>query len=311
MPRRHDKMELRHLRYFVAVAETGSLTEAAETRLHTSQPSLSRQLRDLEAEVGTPLFVRGSRGVVLTPAGKAFLDHARLALAQAREAISAARRTVRPAKASFAVGFLTGHEVEWLRHITSVLSDELRTTDFRVTSDFSPAIGAAVQSGDIDLGFSRIEPQPDVTYKIIAHEPIMVILPREHALASRAEVDPREIDPLSFVGYSDTPHVLRGIVERYFQDRGLTMAPSHFLDGYATGISLVASTRGVTLLPAYVEALLPASLVSRPLTGNGPVIEVAAGYRADNPSPVLAAFLRNIDRLVSARAAGVDGSSEV
>ncbi len=75
------------------------------------------------------------------------------------------------------------------------------------------------------------------------------------------------------------------------------MAPVHFLDGYATGISLVASTKGVTLLPAYVEALLPASLVSRPLTGNGPVIEVAAGYRADNPSPVLAAFLRNIDRL--------------
>lgn len=80
MPRKHGKMELRHLRYFVAVAETGSLTEAAETRLHTSQPSLSRQLRDLEAEVGTPLFVRGSRGVVLTSAGKAFLDHARLAL---------------------------------------------------------------------------------------------------------------------------------------------------------------------------------------------------------------------------------------
>jgi LysR family transcriptional regulator, hca operon transcriptional activator len=303
MPRKHDRMELRHLRYFVAVAETGSLTEAAERRLYTSQPSLGRQLRDLEAEVGTPLFVRGSRGVALTPAGEAFLDHARLTLAQAREAIAAARRTVRPAKASFAVGFLTGQEVEWLRHLTSVLSEELRTTDFRVTSDFSPAIGAAVQRGDIDLGFSRIEPQPDVTYKVIAHEPIVVILPREHALASRAEIDPRAIDPHSFVGYTDTPHVLRGVVERYFSERGLAMAPVHFLDGYATGISLVASTRGVTLLPAYVEALLPASLVSRPLAGNGPVIEVAAGYRADNPSPVLAAFLRNIDRLISVRGA--------
>jgi LysR family hca operon transcriptional activator len=296
-------MELRHLRYFVAVAETGSLTEAAASRLYTSQPSLSRQLRDLELEVGAQLLIRGPRGVELTPAGRDFLDHARLALLQASEAIAAARRAVRPVKASFAVGFLTGQEVEWLRHVTHVLRDELQAIDFRVISDFSPAIGAAVQRGEIDLGFSRIEPQPNVSYKIIAHEPIVVVLPREHPLAARDKIAPYEIDPQSFIGYSDTPHVLRGIVDRYFRDRGLAMAPSHFLDGYATGISLVASTKGVTLLPAYVEALLPASLVSRPLTGNSPVIEIAAGYRADNPSPILAVFLRNIDRLVAERAA--------
>lgn len=296
-------MELRHLRYFVAVAETGSLTEAAERRLHTSQPSLSRQLKDLEYEVGAQLFVRGSRGITLTPAGQAFLDHARLTLAQASEAVAAARRAARPAKASFSVGFLTGQEVEWLRHVSNLLRDELRTVDFRVTSDFSTAIGAAVQRGEIDLGFSRIEPQPDVTYKVIAHEPIVVILPREHPLAAYREIDPGAINPHSFIGYADPPHVLRAIVNRYFIERGLAMAPSHFLDGYATGISLVASTRGVTLLPSYVEALLPASLVSRPLAGNGPVIEIAAGYRADNPSPTLAVFLRNIDRLIAARAA--------
>ena len=75
-------MELRHLRYFVAVAEEGSLTVAAERRLHTAQPSLSRQMRDLEYEVGTPLMVRSARGIELTAAGRVFLDHARLALAQ-------------------------------------------------------------------------------------------------------------------------------------------------------------------------------------------------------------------------------------
>ena len=170
-------------------------------------------------------------------------------------------------------------------------------------SDFSPAIGAAIQRGEIDLGFSRIEPQPNVTYKVIAHEPIVVVMPREHPLAARQEIDPQQIDPQSFIGYADTPHVLRGIVDRYFRERGLAMAPTHFLDGYATGISLVASTKGVTLLPAYVKALLPASLISRPLAGNGPVIEIAAGYRADNPSPILAVFLRNIDRLVAERTA--------
>ena len=91
-------MELRHLRYFVAVAEEGSLTVAAEKRLHTAQPSLSRQLRDLEHEVGAQLFTRGARGIELTPAGRAFLDHARLALSQAAEAVQAARRAARPAK---------------------------------------------------------------------------------------------------------------------------------------------------------------------------------------------------------------------
>src|ERR1700686_1468001 len=88
-------MELRHLRYFIAVAETGSLTEAAERRLYTSQPSLSRQIRDLESHVGVQLFSRSVRGVELTAAGKAFLDHARLALMQVDAAgdACAARRT--------------------------------------------------------------------------------------------------------------------------------------------------------------------------------------------------------------------------
>src|SRR5207245_6048633 len=90
-------MELRHLRYFVAVAEEGSLTLAAEKRLHTAQPSLSRQIRDLEYEVGVQLMSRSVRGVELTAAGRVFLDHARLALTQAETAAEAARRAAEPA----------------------------------------------------------------------------------------------------------------------------------------------------------------------------------------------------------------------
>ena len=83
-------MELRHLRYFIAVTEEGSLTIAAKKRLHTAQPSLSRQIRDLEYEVGTQLLLRSARGVELTQSGRAFLDHARLALAQVEAAVAAA-----------------------------------------------------------------------------------------------------------------------------------------------------------------------------------------------------------------------------
>jgi LysR family hca operon transcriptional activator len=296
-------MELRHLRYFVAVAEEGSLTVAAEKRLHTAQPSLSRQLRDLELEVGAQLLIRTSRGVTLTPAGQIFLDHARLALAQAAEAVAAARRVSRPAKASFSVGFLTGQEVEWLPHVTQILRDQLKEIDFRVSSDFSPAIAEAVQRGEIDLGFSRIEPQPDVTYVVIPAEPIVVILPGDHPLAGRSEIDPADLGKFPFIGYTDTPHVLRDIVERYLHERAVTVSSSHFLDSFATGISLVASTGGLTLLPAYVEKLLPRSVVSRPLAGSSPVIEIAAGYRADNPSPVLHAFMQSIEGLIASHAA--------
>ncbi len=107
-------MELRHIRYFIAVAETGSVTVAAERRLHTSQPSLSRQIRDLEDEIGAPLLNRSARGVELTDAGRAFMDHARLALMQVDAAIEAARKAAQPAKERFALGFLTGEEMRWL-----------------------------------------------------------------------------------------------------------------------------------------------------------------------------------------------------
>lgn len=299
-------LELRHLRYFVAVAEEGSLTVAAEKRLFTAQPSLSRQLKDLEQEVGAQLFVRGARGVELTGAGRAFLDHARLALSQAAEAISAARRAARPGKRSFSVGFLTGQEVDWLPQVTEVLRNELKNIDLKVTSDFSPDIADAVQRGDIHAGFSRVEVRPDVTYHVVAREPIAVILPREHRLAAQSEIDPRELADEQFIGYSDIPHVLRGVVERYLRGVGVKVAPTHYLDNFTTGISLVASTRGVTLLPAYVLSSLPASVVSRKLKGETPTIDLALGYRKDNQSPVLKQLLDGIDQLVAAGRAIMD-----
>src|ERR1700704_4289550 len=138
MPRRHGSaMELRHLRYFIAVAETGSLTEAAERRLHTSQPSLSRQIRDLEVEVGVELLSRGAQGVELTASGRAFLDHARLALAQVDAAGETARRAAQPGKQTFALGFLTGQEMDWLPEGIRILCDELPNIEVTICSQYS------------------------------------------------------------------------------------------------------------------------------------------------------------------------------
>lgn len=302
-------MELRHLRYFVAVAEEGSLTVAAARRLHTSQPSLSRQLRDLEEEVGAELFLRGSRGVELTPAGRAFLEHARLALSHAAEAAEAARRAARPLKQRFTVCFLSGQEVDWLPRVMQVLQNDLPNIDLRVSSLHSPVVADLVQRGEVDLGFARLERRTGVTYRVIAHEPIVAILPCNHRLAARDEIDPQELTRETFIGYTDVPHVLRGVVARYFEAHHIEVNPTQYLDNLATGISLVVSTGGVTLLPAYAQPLLPRSVVSRPLKGDAPTIELAVAYREDNASPVLRTFLSGIEQLIAAGPAGLRDSA--
>ena len=116
-------MELRHLRYFIAVANAGSLTVAAEQKLHTSQPSLSRQIRDLEREVGVQLINCGAQGIELRSAGKAFLEHARMSLLQAEAAKEAALRAAQPAKPTFALGFLSGAEIGLLPEVNRILRD--------------------------------------------------------------------------------------------------------------------------------------------------------------------------------------------
>ena len=297
-------MELRHLRYFIAVAEEGSVTLAAEKRLHTAQPSLSRQLRDLEIEVGATLFTRGPRGVELTEAGRAFLVHARVAVHESAEAVRAARRAAHPEKPVFSVGFLTGQEVDWLPRVTRILRAELPKIEFKVTSMFSPDVAEAIRNGKLDLGFLRVEPTPDVTFVVIAREQIVVILPSDHSLAGESEIDPKALEGETLVGFSDFAIVLRDVVEGYLRKEAVDVTPAHRVENFATVLSLVASLRGVALMPAYVESLLPWSVVSRPLMGKPLTIDLAVGYRSDNPSPVLKTFLAALDQLTTAGQAG-------
>jgi LysR family hca operon transcriptional activator len=290
-------MELRHLRYFVAVAEEGSLTVAAEKRLHTAQPSLSRQIRDLEYEVGVPLLSRSVHGVELTAAGRAFLDHARLALTQAQAAAEAARRAAQPAKQVFAVGFTTGQEVDWLPRATSLLRDELANIEIRVSSDHSATLVNELVQGKLDIAFLRAEKIPDIEIRVIAKEPLLAILPSDHKLAHRKTVDPRDFFGETYIGISKVPRVLRSVIADYFARRRIEIAPSFEIDNYAMAVSLVASTRGVALLPASARHFLPWSVVSRPLKGEVPTIDVAVGYHKANTSPILKRFLSRLDDL--------------
>ena len=291
-------MELRHLRYFVAVVEEGSLTTAAERRLHTSQPSLSRQIRDLEHEVGAELLSRSVHGVEPTAAGKAFLDHARLALMQADAAVEAARRAAQPARKTFAIGFQTGHEMNWLPRAMHVLRAELQNIAVTVSSDYSPDLAAALVRGRLDLAFLRVEPGYDLAYQVVDREPLIVLMPSDHRLTAKQAIHPRELLGEIFIGGANKAAVLRAVTEDYLRRSGISIELDHGVDNMAMAMSLVASTRGVALMPAYARNLLPPSVVSRPLEGEAPTIDVAVGYRKSNTSPILKLFLSRLDELV-------------
>lgn len=296
-------MELRHLRYFVAVAETGSLTVAAERRLHTSQPSLSRQIKDLEDQVGADLLVRSARGVTLTEAGKVFFDHARLALSQVDAAVAAARKAAQPGKQRFAMGFLTGQEMSWLPEAMHILRAELPSIDVTVSSDYSPDLADALARGQLDLAFLRAEPDYDLVYQPVAQEPLVALMPSDHRLASLQAVRPQDLVGEPFIGMGNKATVLRAVIDAYLEQTGVAVTPGQVVDNPAMVMSLVASTRGVTLIPAYAQNLMPWSVVSRPLAGQAPTIDLAVGYSRTNSSPILKMFLAHLDELM-ARVAG-------
>jgi LysR family transcriptional regulator, hca operon transcriptional activator len=291
-------MELRHLRYFIAVVEAGSFTSAAEGRLHTSQPSLSRQIRDLEHEVGVELLERSVHGVELTAAGTAFLEHARLALMQVDAAGEAARKAARPGRRTFAIGFQTGHELHWLPRAMSLLRDELQNVDVTISSGYSPDLADALVRGQLDVAFLRVEPGYDLAYHVVDREPLIVLMTRDHRLTARNAISPEEFRGEIFIGGSNKATVLGAVTEDYLRRSGVDIKLDHRVDNMAMAISLVASTGGLALMPAYARNLLPPSVVSRPLQGEVPTIDVALGHTKSNPSPTLELFLSRLDQLV-------------
>jgi LysR family hca operon transcriptional activator len=293
-------MELRHLRYFVAVAEEKSITVAATRRLRTAQPSLSRQLRELEAEVGARLMTRSARGIELTAAGRTFLDHARLALAQVEAAGAAARRAAHPEERTLALGFLSGFEPQWLPGVMHVLREELPRIEVTISSKHSPQLAEGLATGQLDAAFLRREERyPDLVYKVLIKEPLVVLLPSDHRLASRKAIGMKDLAGETFIGMGDQAPVLRSIIEDYIRRSGIDLQPAHRGEYISMAVSLVASTRGVALLPDYARNFLTLSVISRPLAGEAPSIDLVLGYHKANNSPLLKTFLSRVDDMIS------------
>jgi len=202
-------MELRHPRYFVAVAEEGSLTVAAERRLHPAQPSLSRQIREPRVRGRRSTDHSQSRGIELTAAGRVFLDHSRLALAQVENAAASgpAGRRSTPAKPVVRSGFPDRHEIDWLLKLSA--SFETISNKRSPSQPISPDLALRL-CGQARLGSSDRKPQTTNLCSSPHPEPLVVVLPSDHRLASHEAIDPHDIAGETSSAVEDGPSLAGG-----------------------------------------------------------------------------------------------------
>ena len=276
-------MEFRHLRYFVAVAEEGSLSEAARTLLHTAQPSLSRQLRELEDEVGVQLFERRPRGIVLTQAGIRLLEHSREILARIDEAVN----DTRGVGTVLRVGSLPGLEPEILPRVTQLARAHAPDVDVRIVSAPSPGLVEQLRAGELDMALMRqVEDATDLHFELVGSHRIVVLLPADHSVARKDAVSCEDLRDQTFIAVSRraAPGV-RSAVDAWCHQQGLTLIPSHSADNIASGVALILTTRGFSLMPDYAGPLIPPEVTVRPLVDEPHPIPLVIAYRPKNPTP--------------------------
>lgn len=285
-------MELRHLRYFVAVAEELHFGRAA-VRLSIAQPPLSQQIQQLESELGVRLFVRARPRIALTDAGKAFLPAAREVLARAEAAVEAARRADRGELGALRIGFAGSAIYDMLPLMVRVYRE--RHPDVRVTLREMNTLEQveALEMGMLDTGFLRMPVRsPALALEVVRREPFIVALPEGHPLAALERIPPRALADEPFIllprhwqsGFYDE-------VIAFCRAQGFSPRVVQEATELHTIVGLVMAGLGVSLVPASLHHLREQGVAYRPLEGDPPVAEMALAWRRDDDSRVLAGFL--------------------
>jgi len=291
-------MELRHLRYFVAVAEERHFGRAA-ARLHIAQPPLSQQIRRFEAELGEPLLYRTTRSVELAPAGEVLLERAREILAAVDAAIDDARRAARGEYGRLAVGFTGSSTYELLPALAAALRRELPGVVLDLQGELlTPAQVARLVDGTLDLGLLRPPVRErDLSLEVLRSEPLVAVLPESHPLADSEAVALERLEHEPFVTYpSHFRSVLHDAVEDACAAHGFKPLAAHEVAETATLVSFVAAGLGVSLVPASVRNMTVHGAVYRPLADDATRVELAMAWRRADDRPVLARALDVIRR---------------
>ncbi len=286
-------MELRHLRYFVAVAEERHFGRAAE-RLHIAQPPLSQQIRRFEEELGEPLLYRTTRSVELSPAGAVLLERAREILAAVDSAIEDARRAARGEYGRLAIGFTGSSTYEMLPSLAVALRRELPGVVLDLRGELlTPAQVERLVAGTLDLGLLRPPVhERDLDVEVLRSEPLIAVLPESHRLAALDAVPLDELASEPFVTYpSHFRSVLHDAVEDACAAHGFKPLAAHEVSETATLVSFVAAGLGVSLVPASVGNMTVRGAIYRPLADDATRVELAVAWRRDDDRPVLARAL--------------------
>jgi len=288
-------IELRQLRYFIAVAEELHFGRAA-LRLHMTQPPLSQAIQALEAQIGTPLFQRTRRSVALTPAGHALLPEAMRLLQQVNNLPALAQKAASGASGSLSIGFVSIADY-------SVLPNMLR--EFRAAR---PDVSISLQEATTDVQFEQladatldigflIPPLPDrlrneLDYHPIRSESLVLALPEGSAQTGRPRIALREVAHLPLIVFPRrlAPR-LHDLILGCFQRAGITPQIGQEAIQMQTIVGLVSAGMGIALVPQSVSNLKRPGVEYRALKDPSPTVEVGLAWRRDNPSPVLAAFL--------------------
>lgn len=287
-------MELRHLRYFAAVAAHGNFSRAA-LNLHLTQPALSRQVKDLEDELGVPLFVRGTNAVTLTEAGELFYEEARELLARADRAVQRVRGEAKgeTLRVGYGPALTTGimpKAIERFQAAVPRVRLELEDLTLREMADKAQAalldlVIAPDSAPALVQGFHWLE---------LRRLPLVLVLAREHPLARLAKISPRRLDGLPLQGlaranFPDYVPRLRAVLKPH----GIVPVFTNLVnDGVTTLLAGLEAVKGAAVLTEGVASVLPRSMVIRPFSPALPDISVVVGVPAVRPNPHAETFSR-------------------
>ena len=287
-------MELRHLRYFMAVGEELSFTRAAE-RLHIAQPPLSQQIKQLEEELGVTLLQRGARPLRLTGAGEVLLQRSRALLADLDAAMAETRRTGRGQTGKLSVGFAGSAMYVFLPDVINTFREACPNVELNLHEMLASEVAQALQERKIDVGFARpqLPPLDHIAQRLILEEPYLAALPKRHRLAGRTLIALSDLADEPFVLYPSTPGPsVMEIFTSACRESGFMPRVVQEARHLQTVVSLVAAGVGVSLVPqAAADGQRRRGVTFVPLLPPAPTAPLTLVWREDDISPALRRFL--------------------
>ncbi len=292
-------MELRHLHYFIAVAEELHFSRAAE-RLHIAQPPLSQQIRDLEAELGVTLFERTKRRVELTAPGQVFLEKVRQAIQHIEQAVEAAQRASRGEIGRLSIGFNSSATYSVLPTLLRKFRESCPEVELDLHELTTHQQLVRLNQHQIDAGILYLPIEGEALNVVsVLKEMMVVAMPETHPLAALSQVSIRALSRELFI---IPPHRLGGGLYRqimqFFQQTRFSPTIVQEATQLQTIISLVAGGVGVALVPASLQNLQRAGVVYRYLQEPTPEVEIAVAWRQHDGSPVLQKFIDSVREMV-------------